>query len=311
MTQAIRIIIGLVVVVFGSNVASFAGNDAQSYKYGGKELYRMEGMNLYDFHARSQSATTLTFTTPDSKLEDYPGISPYAYCAGNPIMLIDPSGEKPSKAEAALMALHVYGGDDASDIAKKLADSKWMVSTFKSAINDKSNNGLNAILYQRDKGDGTIEYAYVYAGTASITDLVEDVKQLVGASSQYSEAVENARILSDELGDSELTFVGHSLGGGEAAAASMATGRDATTFNPAALTKGTVNSLNLNMSSNITNYITIGKPVMSIGQRTYYVGGDPINNMQSKFGLIPVGNIIYVPTNSISLTHGIRNFIPK
>ncbi len=99
MTQAIRIIIGLVVVVFGSNVASFAGNDAQSYKYGGKELYRMEGMNLYDFHARSQSATTLTFTTPDPKLEDYPGISPYAYCAGNPIMLIDPTGMDWVRAE--------------------------------------------------------------------------------------------------------------------------------------------------------------------------------------------------------------------
>lgn len=31
----------------------------------------------------------------DSKSEDYYRISPYAYCAANPVNLVDPDGERP------------------------------------------------------------------------------------------------------------------------------------------------------------------------------------------------------------------------
>ena len=64
--------------------------DAQPYKYGGKELDRTNGLDLYDFSAR--------WYAPDLSLdplcEKYPSISPYAYCAGNPVRYIDPDGRK-------------------------------------------------------------------------------------------------------------------------------------------------------------------------------------------------------------------------
>ena len=70
-------------------------------------------------------------------------------------------------------------------------------------------NGLQSQIYERTK-NGKTEYAYVFAGTNSLEDILEDVTQVVGASPQYNAAIENSRILSKELGSKELTFVGHS-----------------------------------------------------------------------------------------------------
>ena len=64
----------------------------QSYKYSGKELERMNGLNTYDFHARPYYYPVLQFHSPDLLSEKTPWLSPYLYCAGNPIMLIDPTG---------------------------------------------------------------------------------------------------------------------------------------------------------------------------------------------------------------------------
>lgn len=63
------------------------------YQYSGKEFDRMNGLDLYDFHARHYDPVLGRFTTPDPLSEKYYHISPYAYCANNPINAIDPNGE--------------------------------------------------------------------------------------------------------------------------------------------------------------------------------------------------------------------------
>ena len=72
----------------GRNVSNVETND---YLYGGKELQQRFGVNLYDSGARFQSNTG-AFTSPDPLAEKYYSISPYAYCAGNPVNLVDPEG---------------------------------------------------------------------------------------------------------------------------------------------------------------------------------------------------------------------------
>ena len=67
----------------------------QPNKYGGKELDRQNGIDWYDFEARYQDPMLPMFTTIDPLAENTPGISPYAYCAGNPIRLIDINGRSP------------------------------------------------------------------------------------------------------------------------------------------------------------------------------------------------------------------------
>ena len=62
-------------------------------RYGGKELDRENGLDWLDSHARWYDPATGRTTTMDPKAEDYPAISPYTWCAGNPIRFTDPTGE--------------------------------------------------------------------------------------------------------------------------------------------------------------------------------------------------------------------------
>ena len=50
------------------------------------------GLDLYDFHARWYDPELCQFTTMDPLCENYYDISPFAYCAGDPVNNIDPTG---------------------------------------------------------------------------------------------------------------------------------------------------------------------------------------------------------------------------
>ncbi|MBQ8070261.1 MAG: hypothetical protein IJ202_05385, partial [Bacteroidales bacterium] len=51
------------------------------------------GVGYIDFGARQYSPTLSRWLVPDPMGEKYYDISPYAYCAGNPVNLVDPTGE--------------------------------------------------------------------------------------------------------------------------------------------------------------------------------------------------------------------------
>ena len=62
-----------------------AAASAQPYKYGSKELDRTHGLDLYDSQARWYDALTGRTTTMDPLAEKYYSLSPYLWCAGNPV----------------------------------------------------------------------------------------------------------------------------------------------------------------------------------------------------------------------------------
>ena len=64
------------------------------YRFTGKEKQTAFGeSNIYDSFARFQN-TTGRFMSIDPKAEEFYHISPYTYCAGDPVNLVDPDGEK-------------------------------------------------------------------------------------------------------------------------------------------------------------------------------------------------------------------------
>ncbi len=67
--------------------------DLQPDKYTGKELISMHGLNQYYSKARMQEFQIPHFTTRDPLCEKYYDLSPYGYCAGNPMRYVDPTGE--------------------------------------------------------------------------------------------------------------------------------------------------------------------------------------------------------------------------
>ena len=77
---------------FGLPMLNSSGEEVQPYKYNGKEYETIAGINLYDYHARQQDPILGRFTTMDPLAEKYYSISPYVYCANNPLKYIDPTG---------------------------------------------------------------------------------------------------------------------------------------------------------------------------------------------------------------------------
>ncbi len=83
------------------------GVDVQNHLYNGKELDRMHGLNLYDYSARQYDPALGQFTSMDPLCEKYYHISPYAYCAGNPVKYVDPDGKKVYLFATKLPGTHV------------------------------------------------------------------------------------------------------------------------------------------------------------------------------------------------------------
>ena len=77
---------------YGLPHASATAPTANRRKYGAKELTADLGLNLYDFAARLHNPAFPAFTTMDPMASDYYPTSPYTYCSGDPVNLVDPSG---------------------------------------------------------------------------------------------------------------------------------------------------------------------------------------------------------------------------
>jgi len=61
----------------------------QPYKYNGKELDMMSGLNQYDYGARFYDPALGRFIMLDPLCEKYYSISQYAYCMNNPVKFIN------------------------------------------------------------------------------------------------------------------------------------------------------------------------------------------------------------------------------
>ena len=64
----------------------------QPFKYNGKELDLMHGLNTYDYGARQYNPVTARWDRMDPLCEKDYSTSPYVYCGNDPIKHIDPDG---------------------------------------------------------------------------------------------------------------------------------------------------------------------------------------------------------------------------
>ncbi|MDU1893123.1 MAG: RHS repeat-associated core domain-containing protein, partial [Dysgonomonas sp.] len=99
----------------------------QPYKYNGKELDEMHGVNMYDYSARYKG--DFGFTTVDPLAEKYYSWSPYVYVMNNPLKYIDLDGCSTYVIQNEDGTYRVVGGnlddDDLNIYAINFKDGKY------------------------------------------------------------------------------------------------------------------------------------------------------------------------------------------
>ena len=129
---------------FGGLFGESTNGDTQRYKYNGKELNRMHGLDWYDYGARHMDA--MRFTTMDPLAEKYYNMSPYAYCANNPVRSIDVKGD------SIFVLIAPEGAHGMGHMAMLIQnkDNRW---EYYSKNGTQESSGLYGEQYNDNKGE--------------------------------------------------------------------------------------------------------------------------------------------------------------
>jgi YD repeat-containing protein len=190
-------------------------------------------------------------------------ISPYSVFFDNPILHKDILGDTPTVYEAAQMAADAYN----TFSKRQKISGGWKRLQGYGDVSFENSDGYRGALYSRTINGKPTEYTFATAGTdpTTISDIVADATQPLGVAEQYDFARTQAIALNNVLksNNQELTFVGHSLGGGEASLNALTTDRPAITFNAAGvslLTKYRYGLL-LHDNSSISAFVIPGEAI--------------------------------------------------
>ena len=126
---------------FGGLMGESTNGDIQRYKYNGKELDRMNGLDWYDYGARYMDG--IRFTTIDPMAEKYYGVSPYVYCKDNPVKNMDPDGMDPGDFFKTLDNAAIDFGKYIN--GKSIKEKKEYITAFYKTKDEKGNNGFSYI----------------------------------------------------------------------------------------------------------------------------------------------------------------------
>jgi hypothetical protein len=225
-----------------------------------------------------------------------------SYPRGDGSFASEVSGTTPqpeTDLQLAMMANDVYAADNPLTEAA-LAEAGWTKlepSADGTSLVDAQGNeipidpallstseGFDAAIYQNDQG----EYVVAYRGTddwglSPSGDADDNGLQGLGfETGQYRDAVALGEAAQRAFGEGNVVFTGHSLGGGLASAAALATGTPGVTFNASGLSDQTLESLGFNPNA-------VRDQAAESGQlRRYIVNGDPLNGAQQDLPIIPI-----------------------
>jgi hypothetical protein len=188
-------------------------------------------------------------------LDDPQSWNGYTYTLNSPLVYTDPDGKCPTCPDSTYVDL----ADTVYTVKRGESIGGWKaIEVYEPGA------GYKGAVFQGTY-KGNTEYIFATAGTGasgsgwdSVLDAFADAAQLIGASGQYQGTAQLAKYLAGEFPG--VSFTGHSLGGGLAAANALTVGGRAVTFNAAGLSKWTKIDLGiLGKSAFINAYIVNGE----------------------------------------------------
>ncbi|MDO5760282.1 MAG: RHS repeat-associated core domain-containing protein, partial [Bacteroidota bacterium] len=152
---------------FGGIIADISTNQTlQPYKYNGKELDRMHGLDTYDYGARQYNPILPMWDRMDPLCEKYYNINPYVYCLNNPANAIDPDGRKVviwytnRKGERKSFVFTGFHGQKSLKVPKDQFILDFIKSYLYNARNGGGENMIKAVTnnkYNIELRDATLE----------------------------------------------------------------------------------------------------------------------------------------------------------
>ena len=272
-------------------------NHTNPFRYCG-EYFDKETGNLY-LRARYYNSQNGRFTTEDPAFD---GINWYVYCNNNPIYFGDSSGLAPTAKEAAAMAAHIYVSEKNDPYQDRVVKVDGKETSWRLIDVWEGRESLKMGIYVKtgNKNDwkNPKEYAIVFRGSIielseeSLQVWINNVEQAVSSkSADMWDAINYAIGFVESHPGYETTFIGHSKGGAEAAAAAVATNKNAILFNPANVNLSDYGLSADNYTAAMTQYVVVGEilSVLGIGP----ISSRRVPNIETKW-LWPKADILNV-----------------
>lgn len=157
---------------FGSPYCDTSASKApelQPYKYNGKELDLMHGLNTYNYGARQYNPVVPIWDRVDPLCEKYYNTSPYVYCGNNPVNAVDFDGKD------------VYYTQDGKFAFQNIAstDNIYIISRYEYGKTLENGNKLVSIWDKTPFAEATLTAeAYSNLFTNELSRLGYDVNKL-------------------------------------------------------------------------------------------------------------------------------------
>jgi RHS repeat-associated protein len=203
---------------FGAELRSTVNdNQAANLRFTGKELDKESHIGLYYFGERYYDPSIGRFISVDPMTGTYPGLSPYNYCANNPIILVDPTGAVIETTEDDLNSLRQTLPQEAdSYIALKNGqiDTELLNQASIDDVNFQTIQELSNSdeIYNFSRGN---EIVVLNNGKETTYELADEGQGLSGLTleKEISKSGMNEIIVSDQLKGKKLVkYISHELG---------------------------------------------------------------------------------------------------
>lgn len=177
---------------FGLTFNSYqkVGTQENSFKYNGKEVVDELGCNLLDYGARMYDPTLARWNNVDALANEYMDQGPYNYALNNPVIFIDPDGNKVIPFGLSKSHFGVY---------KKAVEMKTFSSVFARLIESEQHtirlfsSNLNVIRSTKKKGITTYRASsfhgqsdYQFSRSQEISTYFVDARQEQGVSGVHA-----------------------------------------------------------------------------------------------------------------------------